>query len=890
VVLIGRASELDRLDALLDEAQAGRSATLLMAGDPGVGKTSLIESLVGAAGRRGFRAVHVTALQTEARLPGALAGLLMGHLGVPQPFDHVPAPGEVLKALGTAAAERPLLVAVDDVQWIDEPSLGAVVFATRRVLADPVAVVLAGRPEIGRIDSLSHLSTLEVPALDEDQALELLRYVAPTVVDQAGRGIVRALAGLPLAIVEAPALLSEEVLHGSQAPPSPIPVGQAVRERYAHGFDALAVATRTGLVLMAVDDSGDPITVQGAWTLAGVSTSDLEPAERAGLVVLGSHPRFVHPLARAAVHAAASPGERRSAHGVLAELYQARGEHARSLRHQAEASTGLDEELASSLEREASRLADQGDLNGGAAIAVRAADLSPAEQDRLRRMVLAAELSPDAVDIEALVSTVQTSAHDPDLRARVVLVQAEGPRGLGVDELEMLLTRIPAESLDEDLRVRLDVNRVWAAITEADVPRLDQLGSELDAPQTQARWDLVATLGMAYTFLGRHDRGVELLRRAVALSVEIDSTHLAGEQLWSWAVIPGWLGEDPADRRARMSYMAGRFRSTGQPLQTATAAFFTAENARRDGHWVRAESYFNEAIDLLRALQLPTSLEEVRLAAALTAYRGEEERTLRLVEDAERQFELDLSRNWNRLWADQARGALALTLGRADQAIAPLQKVAAAPFLGRGCRDAVTCALVDLTEALVVVRSLSSARESANRLAGWLDGIVDPHGLALVQRCLALTRPDDADGHYSAAIALHTRADDPFEAGRTLLLHGEHLRRTRRPREARKPLQEALAGFEHVGATPWSERALRELGAAGQAPSTKARTVASPLTPQELRVAMAVVDGMSNAEAAASLFLSVKTVEFHLSRVYRKLGVRSRGGLARALERSEAGR
>jgi DNA-binding CsgD family transcriptional regulator len=198
----------------------------------------------------------------------------------------------------------------------------------------------------------------------------------------------------------------------------------------------------------------------------------------------------------------------------------------------------------------------------------------------------------------------------------------------------------------------------------------------------------------------------------------------------------------------------------------------------------------------------------------------------------------------------------------------------------------VTCALVDLTEALVIVRQVASARREADRLAEWLDGIVDPPGLALVQRCLALTRPDDADEHYAAAKTFHEQADDPFEAGRTLLLHGEHLRRTRRPRDARQVLQEAMSRFQQVGAGPWLERASRELGATGQPPSGKTPSTKSPLTPQELRVAMAVVDGMSNAEAAASLFLSVKTVEFHLSRVYRKLDVRSRGGLARALERS----
>ena len=861
---------------------------LRLVGEPGIGKTALIEAAASLAHPRGFRVAQVTALEVESRLPGAVAGLLLRHLKEQTTFDRVPEPGEVLEALASSSVDQPLLVTVDDVQWLDGPSLRALVFATRRLLADPVAVVLAGRPEIGRIEPLAHVPCLEVPTLPDEEALALLRSVSPEIADRAGRQIVRSLGGLPLALVEATSLLPEEVLRGSQIPPSPIPVGQAVQQRYAQGFDALPALTRAGLVLLAADDSGDPSAVQRAWVSARVSVSDLEAAEEAGLITLGPEPRFVHPLARAAVHAAATPGERRSAHRLLAQLHQSRGDLSRGLRHQADASTGPDENLASALEREAERLGDQGDSVEGATVAERAATLSPARQDRLRRLVLSAELTPDAAHMEELAGRVTASTRDPVLRARALLVRLEGPHGVSPDELDTVLSDLSVAALDEDLRVRLDVNRIWTAMAAADVARLDQLGEELDAPGANARWDLVAALGMAYTFLGRHLRGVALLTKAFRLSADVEPELLAGDSLLQWAMIPGWLGKDVSDLRERMGYMARRFRASGRPALTASAAFFSAEHARRSGHWQRAESLFTEAIDLDRAMQLPSSVSEARLAATLTSYRGEVARTQELVAAAERHFRADPSEKWMAQGTDQARGALALTLGHVESAIVPLQRVASAPFLGRGCRDAVAGASADLTEALVALGLVGQARDVADRLAQRLDGIIDPHGLALVQRCFALSRPEDADDHYREAVARHEQTDDPFEAARTHLLQGEHLRRTRRVRDARESLGAALDAFERIGVPPWSERARRELGATGQRPPMVTPQPAHQLTPQELRVALAVVDGMSNAEVAASLFLSVKTVEFHLSRVYRKLGVPSRGGLARALDRSGA--
>jgi DNA-binding CsgD family transcriptional regulator len=239
------------------------------------------------------------------------------------------------------------------------------------------------------------------------------------------------------------------------------------------------------------------------------------------------------------------------------------------------------------------------------------------------------------------------------------------------------------------------------------------------------------------------------------------------------------------------------------------------------------------------------------------------------------------------MWLTQAQGALHLALGRPDQAVQVLAPVREVPFVGRGARDSIAACLVDLVESHAALGDVASAAAAAEDLQRRLDGLLDPLGRAFVARCRALVSgPDAADAMFSAALDEHAATAEEFEAARTRLLIGEHLRRTRRPREARDPLGRALAVFERVGAEPWAHRARRELAATGERRTTPSPDAGAPqesLTPQEVRVAFAVADGLTNAEVAQMLFLSVKTVEFHLSRVYRKLDVRSRGGLARAL-------
>ena len=558
-----------------------------------------------------------------------------------------------------------------------------------------------------------------------------------------------------------------------------------------------------------------------ALAAAGLPAAALEPAEAAGLVRLGSEPAFVHPLVRAAVHAASGGEQRRRAHTALSAVHAARGDRARALRHQALAATGPDEQLAAELEAEALARERQDAHAAAAAAAELAAELSVEPGPRLRRLTLAAELTPDVDHAQHLVDSVLASAADPELRARAVLVQANDTLGFAPHELDAALASIDGASLTPGTATRLAVARVWSAMESADIQRLEALATEAGENAAED-WIFTATLGMAFTYLGQHDAGVALLRQATEVTSALDPERVPMADLWTWAILPGWLGEEPGRHRERVGAMARRYRATGRPALAASAAFFSAERARRDGLWSRAEALFAEAAELSRALQQPAALEEVRLAS-VTAYRGEVERTRELLASAERGFDQEMSRNWNHYWVDQSRGALALTLGRLDEAIPPLERVRAAPHVGRGCRDAVACALVDEVEALVGSGDLVGARRAADELGRRLAGIVDPHGLALIERCQALSRPEEAEGRYRSALDWHARADDPFEHGRTQLHFGEYLRRGRRPRDAREPLRAALAAFDRVGAGPWAERASRELAASGdRSPSASA--------------------------------------------------------------------
>ena len=879
-MLIGRDPETARLRELVDTLLSGTAASLLVLGEPGMGKSALLETVHPIAADRGVRVVLVSAVESESGMPGALLEVLRGRLGRSGEPASMPPARQLLDDLVAASSRGPLLVVIDDVHWLDGETLRALTFAARRLLAEPVGVLLAGRPESRSLSGLAEVPRLELTPLDPASATELLRAKHPEMPLDTAESVARSLGSVPLALVEAGALLSPDQMWG-RASIAPVQVGPAVTERYAVGFRSTPGRTQVAATVLAADDGAGSGPLPRALQLAGIDLADLRAAEEAGLVTLGAQPRFVHPLARSAVYSAASPSLRRRAHHAWASAASESQDRLRELRHRAAAAEGPDEHLATALEAEAERLA-AASLPEASTTAETAADLSESYDARTRRLVIAAETSRDVRRTRALVARVLASDADAELIARALMATDLELLGITVERLETLLAALDLDAVPEDLRVRLDVTRIWAAVDSTDVARLQALTSELDRGPDRG-WLVTATLGVAYTFVGQHRLGVERLRSAEAASRLLAADEVPLNALWDWSIIPGWLGDDMAEHRRRVAEMSRRFRAAGgQPILAARAAFFTAERARRDGHWRTAEAMFTESADIGLAWGENPAVEYARLAV-LAACRHELDTARSLLARAADGFRASVA-SWNNYWLDHARGMIAVASDQPDVAVQAFRSVAHAPFVGRGCRDAMSLSAFELIEVLAALGRRDEAAAELDLLAPRLAGIVDPLGLAVLHRCRALVEPDRAVEEFERALELHASADEPFERARTQLLFGEFLRRHARPKDARSLLSAANITFGELDATAWAARAGLELRSSGGAVRPDAERPDADLSPQEFRVALAVCEGMTNAEVAAALFLSVKTVEFHLGRVYRKLGIRSRSAVRPALE------
>jgi DNA-binding CsgD family transcriptional regulator len=878
-MLWGREDQTVAVTDALDRACEGRAEILRLVGGPGLGKTTLLDLAVDLAGLRGMHVVRLVALEIEQELPGAGLDVLLRQLGSP----GTPAtPAALLAALGAASTDTPLLLTIDDIQWLDQATLAAVSFATRRLLADPVAVMLAGRPETDRIAALQSIPRVEVPPLTVTQAAAMLREISPSMPRSTAEAVADAFGGVPLALRDIDRLLPAEVLSGLAPLPAPLPVSTAVQDRYARGFEDLEPETRLAVVTMACETVGDPDVIRGALEHLGIDTLSLEPAEDAGLIRLHPAPAFVHPLARAAVHSATRPREVRRAHEALGRALMDRGDREGSLRHRAACTRAPDPDLADELRIMAERLSRApGARVEAGAVALVAARFADTPQARDALLLMAARCS-DADRALAIVRDLERNPLSPDLAAACTFLRLEHDVRVDPQGGLTLLSKLEHEALSAHVSSEAEVWRVWQAADALDLAALREVATRIELTNDDVQdWVLLAAGGIAFSFIGENARAATLLRRACDLSAEVDPSSLTANQLTDWAVLPGWLGEDDREHAARFRTMNHLLRETGQPEKVVPAAFFSAERARREGAWGRAEALFREAMEVSASCGIPDHASMARLACLL-AYRGDPE-TMGLLDSCREG--LRAWSPWMAHWIEAAEGAFALTTGRPSHAVAVLSPLRDLPFVGRGARDAIASGLVDLIEGLVLLEDGEAARAATEDLARRLDGVVDPFGPAMVARSRALVNDGNADTHFADALAHLGRTTEVFETARTHLLLGQHLRRTRRPRDSRDSLARALAVFEQLRAPHWAERARRELAASGErtSPRPERGGARESLTPQEARVALAASDGLTNAEIATALFLSVKTVEFHLGRVYRKLGVRSRGGLARAM-------
>ncbi|MBS1879380.1 MAG: AAA family ATPase [Actinobacteria bacterium] len=896
--LIGRDLELARLRAMIDDG----GGTLVIAGRPGVGKSALLAAAASGAERM----LGTTGVQSEIALPFAgLRELLDPVLGevdaLPSPqrralraalaLDEPAGPdrGMVLHAFVALAANlAPAVITVDDIQWLDPSSREAVAFLARRAERLGVTVLIVHSLRGEPLDDWPELPTLALDELGRLDALELARRngLAPAVAE----ALVAAVGGNPLALLEGPTELTAAQRAGGEALPSLLPAGGRITDAYAVRLERLPPRTRAASLLAAASSDGASMPLAAA--LGGEGLDAYGPAEDDGLLVVAERVvRFSHPEARTAVYHAAAPSERRAAHRALAAVLPG---HQRAW-HLAVAADQPDEELAAALERSASDAVERGAPGTALQALRRAAALTP-DPDRGRGRTLAAghlALLSGHPQTALALATGLPPAPDQAARADAQLLVGAATAQAGRPAEGQALLEAEAE-----LVAASDPGRASALLTQAAIALMGSGPIELIA-RTAARArelappgaDLVPAILEASALAVGGEHGVA--RRVLGGRIkEIRALDAAtpGHQVVALAgMCLHWIEEqDEAVRLIAPRVQTLRERGAVTPLAFPLVVLASVSTRRGDFRGAaelatEAAALGEEAIGpFLQALTLNTR-------AFVAAYLGEDEVCVSHAERARAICER-LGINSHRAVAEQALGMLALSKGELEAAIEHLER--GREFRRRyGARDpGYMFNESDLTEAYARAGRLDEAADALDELRVGAQLTGGAWAAAATARCAALLGDnDEIDAQLAVASAAHERVDFSFERARTQLVFGERLRRARRRNEARPLLAEAEASFRAQGARRWADRAAAELTAAGGRARTAAGrgSAAAPLdeelTAREQEVCALVAGGATNAEVAASLFLSPRTVEHHLRNVYRKAGVRSRSELAARL-------
>jgi DNA-binding CsgD family transcriptional regulator len=941
-MLVGRVAEQRELDGLLARARDGLSGVLVLRGEPGIGKTALTDYAASQAESGSMSVWRVTGVEAETEL--AFAGLYSLLLPVTSYLPALPerqaaaleaalglgnlgnlgnggtGPDRLAVAAGThtlmttAAEDRPLLIVVDDLHWLDTPSREALLFALRRLDRDAIACVLTTRAEAPGPPGPpgqpgpggpAGLACRELIGLGPDAAAELIRAVAGSALaTETAKRLMAETAGNPLALVELSAALTPAQLGGAALSQSPLPPGVGIRERFAARLDRLSPAARTVLTVAAAAGRCPAADVTAAalgledGVAGGVPPGGprgggfLGEAEEAGLVrVTAEGISFSHPLLRSVAYHAAPPAQRRAAHRSLAAVLADRDPE-RAAWHLAAAATGPDEEAAAALEA-AARLAEaKGAPQSAAAAAERAAELSTDATSRLRRLAQAAEAALGGGDLARALRLTDAlpaaaAAGSGDSPARLLAVRGHvhlltGKMDAAQRDLQraadLIGDRDPAlavELLSDAAEAALEAGLIDQAATAAG-QMADLAGQSDEATRFVADYKR----GEVAWWQGDLDRGMPLIERAVT-RLETDPL-LAANPRYQLALCNAWSVTADfdkarlcADRAIELARVTG---ALGQ-LPTALAALTFLDNTA--GRWPRALAHASQLLGLARDSSQPLLVCEALVTMAeIEAGQGRDGESRQHAREAD-QLAGELGLRLSQFLARRSRALLELGRGRAAEAIALYQEVRRL-----GARWQIThpyySVVPDLIEAYAWSGALDSARELLGEFLAQVPAEGNPPAAARAARCRGILAADGYDAHFLAAIALHERGEVAFQHARTRLCYGERLRRGQRRRDARVQLRVAAEIFDHLDARPWAERARTELRASGETIAA-AGLGGEQLTPQELQIAMLVTAGKTNAEIGRAVFLSTRTVEFHLSRAYRKLGVTSRTELTRHL-------
>jgi len=918
-VLVGRGAECCRIDSLVSAAREGRSHVLLLLGEAGIGKSALLgytESRV-----TGFTILRASGTESESEL--AFAGLadlvrpLLGELDVlpePQavalrsalalgpavPGDSFAIGTAMLGLLSGAAEKAPVAALVEDAHWLDQPSIAALLFAARRLQAEGVLMILAARDEEGSAASFVGLDTVHVAGLDAAAASSLLELAAPPMSPSVAARVAAAADGNPLALLEMPTMLTPAQRSGAEALDQPLAVGPGLSRAYQRRVAALPEGAQAALLLAAVSDRDDLEPVAHAMRQMGLELSALEEAEDAGFVAIRSGRLYWrHPLVRAAVHQHASPSARRSAHRFLAEALDGRGETDRQAWHLAAAALGHDEGAAQALERSAINARLRRGTGAAARAFERAARLSAEPEDRARRLHEAAldllcSTEPGRAGqllIEALGLTKDALRRADIQRTRALGELFRGPSEVIIETLTSEADLV--EPLDPGRAAFMRADACTASTMTGNVRKtLDLAVQAFDTarragPQALAMSESALVSALALAGQTRQARRHLAAARDAFERDGLPPAPFLPQLIQSLGHSAMWLEEYDGARHF-LNDVVTSARDQSAPGGLAFPLSCLSELEYRTGRWIDAYALATESERIATEVG-----ERNELSFSLVCLARVEAATGREGECRAHVFQaLDISRELGsgsiEVYARAALGLLELGLGHPDRALRHLESVARLVERHGLADPNVVQWASDFIEALVCAGGTTAARAALLTFERQAHDTEHRWALGECARCRGLLA-DDAHFEECFAEALHWLGGEAavFERERTLLCLGERQRRARRIGQARESLVAALEGFEQLGAQPWIKRTRRELRAAGARLGPAAEQPVKRLTPQELQVALVVASGATNREAAASLFLSPKTVDFHLGKVYRKLDVRSRSELAAFMTRQE---
>ena len=920
-MLYGRGAEQRQLAATVASARAGRAGVLVVVGDPGAGKSALLADLVAALEsdlqEPAVRILATTGVAAEAPLPfAALHRLLRPVLA----WDRLPAPqaralrvafghedGDgvsvepflvgvaTLSVLVEAAEQRPVLCIVDDAHWLDRASADALLFASRQLQEDQVAVVFAARPGVGGTGTFTpdSLPVLQLDGLDAESSRNLLAQrsgVAPA--DDVVSRLLEESGGNPLALLELPTELAPDQLSGAAPLPARMALTARVERAFLDRIRSASTEVQTLLLVAAADDTGQFGVVQEAARAVGTGPAAWDEAERAGLLtVTGDRVAVRHPLVRSAVYQAATSLERRHAHAALARALT--DDPDRQVWHQAAASAGTDPAVADALHAVAQRAEQRGAYRAAAEAFDRAAALTRTPHERAGRLFAAgrnAWSSGDSVRARTLCSSAAALTEDSLLCADIDRLRGRIEVNVGSAlDAHRIFTQA-AERVAPHDQVRAVEMAVAAAVAQGhgvdsgarlsdDV--IDVVPSARDTARTRCLKQLLVSTRK--DIAGDRDAALAGLHGAIQTALGSAGSRADLDLLGNLGNAALHLGDDEAHRQL-YGLMLSTARENGDGMAVLYALQRLSFGQYQGGQWAALRDSSEEGVALAVSIgQKGLTAAPAAWLTLLSALQGRPDYADRLaaLEEVLTAHPLvgifaqpveDLTR-----WAKGVHAALAGSPGDALHHFRHMQR----PTL-------TLIAAQDTIDAAAQSGDSEQARMWVEQLEGFAAGthLAWAKSAAAFGRAITAAHDDGADEHtvsglFETSLAHHANANRPYDRARVQLAYGQFLRRSQRRVDARVHLRSALATFEDLRADPFAETAAQELRATGETARKRDPSTLPALTPMERKIAKLVRQGLSNKDVAAQCWVSPRTVAFHLRNVFTKLGISSRGELGR---------